>query len=339
MSYRARFLVCVTAVMLASSCSQATEEPSAPLEDVPAVPPADAYAPADVEPEADLGLELDVVQPLEDEGMNLDTGSDAEQSCFLSNRILNIAHRGGSLLAPEHTLVAYQNALDVGADVLELDLHATADGVLVLLHDATVDRTTDGTGDVSAMTYAALQKLDAGYHFTQDGGATFPWRGKGLTVPSLEDVLATFPETCMTVELKQQSPSIVDPVLAAFEAHDATEFACFSAIDDLVLEEIRAKLPSALTGMGMAEMVFLAAAAEEDLEGYEPPGLVAQPPKDLTTAQVIERAHAFDVKVHPWTVNDPVEMKALIERGADGIITDDPEALAAVLAERAGSSE
>ncbi len=104
------------------------------------------------------------------------------QDLFEQQRTLNIAHRGGKKNAPEETLPAFQLALDEGADALEFDLHATSDGRLVVLHDDTVDRTTDGTGAVKEMTFEQLRKLDAAYRFSPDG-QTFPERGKGITIP------------------------------------------------------------------------------------------------------------------------------------------------------------
>ncbi|MEZ4374468.1 MAG: glycerophosphodiester phosphodiesterase family protein [Polyangiaceae bacterium] len=116
-----------------------------------------------------------------------DSATEPAGPLLLSNHFLNIAHRGGRKLAPEHTLVAYQNGLDVGADILELDVHATSDGVLVLMHDDTVDRTTNGTGAIKELTFAELRSLDAAYNFSEDGGQTFPYRGKGIQVPTLEE--------------------------------------------------------------------------------------------------------------------------------------------------------
>jgi hypothetical protein len=118
----------------------------------------------------------------------------AASDSFLCGRIRNIAHRGGAALAPENTLPAFANAVSIGADILEMDVRRTSDGVVILLHDPMVDRTTDGTGAVSGMTYAQLQQLDAGYKFTRDSGATRPYRGIGVRVPTLADVLAAHPD-------------------------------------------------------------------------------------------------------------------------------------------------
>ena len=260
-----------------------------------------------------------------------DDGSDgAAESVFLGDRFLNIAHRGGGRLAPEHTLVAYENALRVGADVIEFDLHATSDGVIVILHDATVDRTTDGSGVVRNMTYAELRQLDAGYRFTRDGGATYPWRGMGVTIPTLEEALALLDGVPITVEFKQVSPSIVDATIAMFESFGALDRAAFASFDSRPVARAREIAPEVPTAFDAQELVFFSAFDLEMPNGYEPPAAVIQPPKVAVDAEFMEKARAVGVKVHPWTVNDAQEMQALIDLGVDGIFTDDPELLAAL---------
>jgi len=284
----------------------------------------------------------DVEQPVDDTASPTDTSTeDAPDTadikpgpsggCFFSGGVLNMAHRGGKKLRPEHTLEAYQHAVDVGADVLELDLWATSDGVIVALHDETVDRTTDGAGHINTLTFEALRKLDAGYAWSADGGQTHPWRGKGLVVPTLEEILAAHPQACFTVEFKQHTPSIVADVMAIFDEAGATARGVFSSFDDSVLVEVRESHPEAVTGMGVADMLLFATMDPDELEDYEPPAWVAQPPHQSTTALIVERAHKFGVIVHPWTVNDAETMKALIDMGVDGIITDDPALLESVL--------
>ena len=113
-----------------------------------------------------------------------------------------LAHRGGSALAPENTLPAYENGLRLGADALELDIHYSRDGEIVVFHDDTLDRTTNGSGPLAALTLADLRRLDAGYHFMPDGGKTFPWRGKGVTIPTLREVFERFPQTRVNIEMK-----------------------------------------------------------------------------------------------------------------------------------------
>ncbi|HEX2188056.1 MAG TPA: glycerophosphodiester phosphodiesterase family protein, partial [Longimicrobiaceae bacterium] len=122
---------------------------------------------------------------------------------YLAGAPLLIAHRGGSALAPENTLEAFRRALEWWrADLLEIDVQPTADGEAVVIHDATVDRTTDGAGPVAELRLAELRRLDAGYRFTPDGGLTFPFRGRGVGLATLEETLRAFPEARVNVEVK-----------------------------------------------------------------------------------------------------------------------------------------
>lgn len=114
-------------------------------------------------------------------------------------RPLVFAHRGGGGLIPENTLEAFVYSARMGVDVLELDVHATKDGALVVLHDASVDRTTDGRGRVNELTLDEIKKLDAGYLFSADGNQTFPFRGRGVTVPTLSEIFDALPEMTSTL--------------------------------------------------------------------------------------------------------------------------------------------
>lgn len=254
---------------------------------------------------------------------------------FEGDRFLNIAHRGGARLAPEHTLVAYLNGLEAGADVIEFDVHATADGVVVILHDDTVDRTTNGSGLVKEMTLAELKQLDAGYRFTRDGGQTFPWRGKGLTIPTLEEGLALLPDVPLSVEIKQRTPAIVDAVLATFAAHGNPANVVFASFPPEPMEQIRQRLPGTRTAFTSREMSEFAFLTPTSLPSYLPPSGFIQPPKELVDATFLERAHALGLKVHAWTVNDREDMCRLRQLGVDGLFTDDPVALAEVVADPA----
>ena len=132
------------------------------------------------------------------------------------SRPLLFAHRGASALAPENTVEAFDLAARFGADVLEMDVHMTSDGEVVVLHDATLERTTNGTGQVSAMAYTDLRHLDAGFRFTTATGAK-PFLGRGCTVPRLEEVLRTFPNLGFNIEIKQANPETVPAVLRLLE--------------------------------------------------------------------------------------------------------------------------
>lgn len=247
---------------------------------------------------------------------------------------LNIAHRGGRRLRPGHTLEAYKHAVSVGAHLLEMDLHRTADGVLVSIHDATVDRTTDGKGLVKELTWAQLQQLDAGHTWTNDGGKTFPFRGKGLRIARADEVLKQFPKMHFSVEIKQVKPPIVDDVMTLFEQMDAVHRTVFASFADMTIAALRKRTPSAATAMAMGEMVTFSALEKDEWPTYTRPCDFVQVPSDVVTADFMARAAAHGVFVHPWTVNDAKEMKKLIGLGVDGIFTDDPDLLSGLLEQR-----
>lgn len=262
-----------------------------------------------------------------------DAGPANPTSPFLSDRFLNIAHRGGARLRPEHTLVAYDHALAIGADVIEFDLHATSDGVIVILHDVTVDRTTDGRGAVRQMTFAELRQLDAGYRFTRDGGQTFPWRGQGLTIPTLEEALDRFQGKPLSVEIKQREPAIATRVVEIFLARGIVDTAVFAAFPTEPIQQLRARAPSAMTAMTANELIEFSLLSEATLETYMPPARFIQPPRDAVTPELLAQAHALGLKMHPWTVNNDADMRTLIQMGVDGMFTDDPVLLNEVLVE------
>src|SRR5215210_1023231 len=134
---------------------------------------------------------------------------------------VNIAHRGGAEIAPENTLEGFREGLRVGAGVLELDVHTTADGHVVVIHDDVVDRTTNSTGAVREMTPAELKRLDAGYRFTRDGGATFPFRGEGIRIPTLEEVYDEFVGVPINIEIKGERPGIEEALWRIIESAGA----------------------------------------------------------------------------------------------------------------------
>lgn len=247
---------------------------------------------------------------------------------------LLIAHRGGGDLRPEATLPAFAHAAELGADMLELDVHTSADGHVVCLHDDTVDRTTDGTGAVHDLTLDEVRALDAGYRFTSDGGETFPYRGQGITIPTLEEVLVAHPSAWISIEIKQTEPDIVADVLAVLDANDAAGRVVLVSFDDGVVAAVRAMRPDIVTGMSageMSEFAFLRRGAEAT---YVPPTTIAQLPYALVTPEVVERATRFGVRLHVWTVNERPTMESLLDLGVHGIMTDDPALLADVLATR-----
>jgi len=260
-------------------------------------------------------------------------GGPPEGNLFLSDWFLNIAHRGGRRAAPDETLPAYQDAAGIGVDVLEMDVHSTSDGVVVCMHDATVDRTTDGTGRIKDMTFEQLRDLDAGYWFTTDGGQAYPYRGEGIVVPTLEEVLAAFRDFYFITEIKQSSPSIVDALLDVFERTGTADRVVIAAADDNVIDEVREKNPDIFTSYASGEMLTFVTLEPQDERTYRPPAGFLHPPWEVADAEFMDRVRRFDLKVHVWTVDDRPTMEKLIDLEIDGIMTDDPGLLEKVIDE------
>jgi glycerophosphoryl diester phosphodiesterase len=250
---------------------------------------------------------------------------------------LVMAHRGGKGLWPENTLYAFERAVDLGVDILEMDVHSTADGVLVVMHDDTVDRTTEGTGPVHGFSLAALQALDAGYRWSPDGGQTFPYRGQGIGVPALEEVLMALPAVPLNIEIKQAEPSLAEPLCRLIRAHQATGRVLVASFDNRAIEAFRRACPEVATSAGQNEVIALFALGKLSLDAaYSPPGQAVQVPEyrsglHVLTPGFVRAAHRRNLQVHAWTVNEVADMQRLLDLGVDGIITDHPDRLLTLL--------
>ncbi|HIQ06783.1 MAG TPA: glycerophosphodiester phosphodiesterase [Anaerolineae bacterium] len=255
------------------------------------------------------------------------------------NRPMILAHRGGMALMPENTLEAFQNALAVGADALELDIHSSADGELVVIHDETVDRTTDGHGRVHDMTWEQLQALDAGYRWTPDGGKTYPYRGQGLRIPSLRQVLTTFPNARVNIEIKQADPPIVTDLVQLIEETGAWDRVLVTSFDTTTMRHFRTMEPDVASGAAEDEIrTFYAFQLLRLTPFYRPVADAFQVPESydsihVVTKRFVESAHHHRIAVHVWTVDDPADMRRLLELGVDGLITNRPDLARQVLTE------
>lgn len=257
----------------------------------------------------------------------------------LAGNPLLIAHRGGRGLKPENTMAAFLDAAELWqADMIELDVQGTADGHCVVIHDATVDRTTNGTGPVAAMTLAEIQSLDAGYRFTQDDGKTFPFRGQGVRVPTIAEVFAALPSTRLTIESKTAAAQV--PLFRAIAEYHATdrvivagERDAFRTLFHTYRGPISASLEQTLP-MWFAHHVFLSGLTWMRAD-------VVQMPEYYHGRRMLKRnfigaLHAKGVHIHVWTVNEVDDMNRLLDWGVDGLITDYPDRLARVLNARVG---
>src|SRR5690606_25317942 len=235
------------------------------------------------------------------------------------------------------TLYAFEHAVALGVDVLEMDMHSTADGVLVLSHDDTVDRLTNGQGRIQEMTFEELRELDAGYTWSDDGGETYPFRGQGLTIPSLEEVLSAFPEMPMNIEIKQQTPSIVEPFCQMLRAHGKEEQVLVASFHPETMVEFRQSCPGVATSATEPEIRPFFVLNKLGLDAaYASPAHAFQVPEysgnlHVVTEQFVRGAHAHNIEVHVWTVNEVQDMERLLAWGVDGIITDRPDLLLELL--------
>lgn len=259
---------------------------------------------------------------------------------------LLIGHRGAAGLAPENTLRSFREAADRWAvDMIELDVRATADGHCVVIHDPTVDRTCDGTGAVADLTLEELQAFDAGYRFTDDDGR-HPFRGQGITVPTLTEVLEVFPELRFTVEIKIGTAQA--PLLETIRRHRATDHVLVAGMnhrDRALFAGYRGAVsaPSRDVGRFFAlhrlhlGWLWLRTADVFQVPELHPwDGSEEEGARRIVTPRFVRDARRKGMPVHVWTVNDVDAMDRLLDWGVDGLITDRPDRAARVLGERVG---
>jgi glycerophosphoryl diester phosphodiesterase len=257
---------------------------------------------------------------------------------YLAGAPLFFAHRGGARLAPENTMAAFRSAVEEWeADVLELDVHRTLDGKLVVIHDATVDRTTEGQGAVASLPWSELRTLDAGYHFTDPGGNR-SFRGRGVTIPLFEEVLETFPGTRLNVDSKE--PLVALELMRMVLAHGAQHRVLLAS----EFEEGRADrlgYPGPTSATRRQIRTFYLSHRLPGGGPYTPRVDALQVPyvwegRQVTTLRFVREAHRRNIPVHVWTVDDPELMRLLLSWEVDGLQTDRPDLLVRVLHEEVG---
>ncbi len=278
---------------------------------------------------------------------------------------LIIAHRGGAEIAPENTMPAFDLAFaaPISSEIAELDIHASADGELMVIHDRTVDRMTgEGTGCatepdseeethgtvwVRERTVAELQAFDAGYCYEDPAAGAdapdderYPYRGQGVVIPTLRKVLEAHADRRFILEVKQQEPSVVEPLIDLLEELDRFDSVCFLDFDEVVTAEYREKAPDhacvSLSGEGIrcwaseAIMPFGGGACEDydlGMVPHENGGF------DLKKDRFVQNLQALGMPVFMWTVNEDDLMHEVLDLNVDGVVTDRPDALRAILDE------
>lgn len=247
------------------------------------------------------------------------------------------AHRGGSDEAPENTLPAFEAAVALGYRYLETDVHLTADGALVAFHDETLDRVTDSRGHIANLSLDRIREADAGYWFTPDFGETYPFRGQGVVVPMLEEILMRWPDVRVNIEPK--SDVAVGPLMALLHRLDVLDRVCIGSFSDRRLLRARALAKGKVcTSMGRNAVAMGWVLARFGRLPRMDADCVQMPLqwRDLrvVTESFIRAAHRSGLPVHVWTVNREDEMRELLDLGVDGIMTDRPRMLRDVLSQR-----
>ena len=244
---------------------------------------------------------------------------------WYTGRLVNIAHQGASTAAPPNTLAAFEKAVELGADGIEFDVHLSADGVPVVIHDFTVDGTTDGSGRVTDMTLAQLKQLDAGSHFDPAFA--------GERIPTLEEVLeAVGSRLLLDIELKcfsLRNAGLERAVIAQVERHSLSDRVLLSSFNPFSLR--RAKRIAPHIPVGLLYSPRLPLPLRRAWLAPVVPHEARHPEHTMVDAHYMAWARRRGYRVNTWTVNDPDEMRRLIDLGVDGIITDVPDVLHNVL--------
>ncbi len=244
-----------------------------------------------------------------------------------------VAHRGDSAHFPENTLAAFESAYKMKVDVIETDVHLSKDGVLVIWHDPTLDRNTNGSGRIEDHTLEELKALDAGYTFTTDEGLTFPFRGRGVVLCTLEEALKACPAQRFNVDLKSKEPEIVDAFIEVITKEHATRRVVGASFHLSNLKALRKKAPQIITSLTTWEVVPLLFLQKLHLLPRRisklDPVVFQIPPKQgpitVVTPSFIKMMHKRGAIIQVWTINEAEEMKRLFNMGIDSIMTDKPE--------------
>ncbi|HEY6665893.1 MAG TPA: glycerophosphodiester phosphodiesterase [Propionibacteriaceae bacterium] len=252
---------------------------------------------------------------------------------------INFAHRGGAKVVPENTIEGFREGFALGGGVVECDVHASAEGTIVVIHDAVVDRTTDGSGPVAEKTVPELQSLDAGYRFSDDGGLTFPWRARGVKIPTLEALYQAFPEAPFNIEIKGRRSGIEEAVFRHIEAAAAMERTLVVSDSRGTISRFRkVSQGKVATASSTVELLIYWILHVLHLGAlYDPPFQALQPPEKykgvlpVVTRRFVRKAHDRGLRVDVWTIDDEPAMRRLLSFGVDGIMTDRPNLLTGVL--------
>jgi len=249
---------------------------------------------------------------------------------------VTIAHQGGNKIYPDESLLAFTNAINMGIQVIEFDIHRTRDGIIVINHDDTIDRLTDGNGLIREMLWSELQQVDGAFNWTLDG-LTYPYRGKGVKILSLNDVLDSIPQQVYDIEIKQHDPPLEKDLCDLLRQYGvADDQVIVASFRDETLTRFHDTCPEVATSLPVNQGTILYILSRVGLERLLPlDAVVAQLPTTFSTRlgqlELDQRyINAFakgDRQVWVWTLNDSIEMRRMVNMGVHGIITDRPDIL------------
>lgn len=238
------------------------------------------------------------------------------------------AHRGGSALAPENTLAAFDRGVATGADGIELDVHLSKDGVPVIHHDKTLERTTDASGPITGRTAAELARVDAGFRFAAGNG--FPFRGQQIGVPTLRDVLARYRDVRVIIEMKMDEPALGEAVAAEVRRASAVERVCVAGYGSRSALAARRALPDVACSASQDEVkraLYRTWARwpvrNVEYGGYQIPEVAGR--LRVVSPRFVRYARAAQLRVHVWTVDDEADATRLLGWGVDGLISNHPD--------------
>jgi glycerophosphoryl diester phosphodiesterase len=249
-----------------------------------------------------------------------------------------VAHRGGARLAPENTLVAFDLARDLGADAIETDVHLSKDGEVIVFHDDDTLRLCGVPGTIEARSQEEIRALDAAFSFSPDGGATQPFRGRGVHPPTLAETLARYPGMRFNVEAKSVDPALAEALVRTVRDAGRIDDVCLGSFDDGQAERLRALAPDACHFLptNVATCHVLAAKSGNAGDGCPRGYLVADLPLEtsgfrVVDAEVVAHFRRLGIAVFVWTVDREEDMRDVLALGVHGVMTDRPDRLKAVL--------
>ena len=258
---------------------------------------------------------------------------------FLNPMQRVVAHRGDSKNFPENTLPAFISAAEHNVDIIETDIHLTKDNIIVIHHNDTIDSVSEATGYIKDYTLSELKQFDFGYRFTPDEGKTFPFRGKGITITTLEEALSELPHQRYNVDLKDKTEVIVDEFINVIRKTNAIDRVVGASFHKSNLVSLRKKEPKILTSLAIADVAPILFLQKFGLlpKKFKREMLFQIPRSQygikILTPRFIKDMHKRNATIMVWTINDKQEMKELYKMGVDAVMTDDPYTLIEVAKE------